>query len=162
MAVIIVFTLMAMRLINGISRRASIQEASYIDVNGIKQFIRIRGDDGTNPVMIFIHGGPASPMGYVSSFFQKELESKLTIINYDQRVSGRTYYANGCTSDADIETLLADLDSIVDYARTRFAQDKVMITGHSWGTVLGSIYVQRHPEKVITPSVRRAHIGIMR
>ena len=40
-------------------------------------------------MMIFIHGGPASPMGYVSSYFQRELESKLTIINYDQRGSGR-------------------------------------------------------------------------
>lgn len=89
MAVIIVFTLMAMRLINGISRRASIQEASYIDVNGIKQFIRIKVEDGANPVMIFIHGVPASPMGYVSSYFQRKLESKLTIINYDQRGSGR-------------------------------------------------------------------------
>ena len=81
--------IMAMSLINGISRRASIQEASYIDVNGIKQFVRIRCEDGANPVMIFIHGGPASPMGYVSSYFQRELESKLTIINYDQRGSGR-------------------------------------------------------------------------
>lgn len=49
--------IMAMRLINGISRRASIQEASYIDVNGIKQFVRIRCEDGANPVMIFIHVG---------------------------------------------------------------------------------------------------------
>lgn len=86
---LIAVPIMAMRLINGISRRASIQEASYIDVNGMKQFIRIRGEDGANPVMIFIHGGPASPMGYVSSYFQRELESKLTIINYDQRGSGR-------------------------------------------------------------------------
>lgn len=86
---LIAVPIMAMRLINGISRRASIQEASYIDVNGIKQFVRIRCEDGANPVMIFIHGVPTSPMGYVSSYFQRKLESKLTIINYDQRGSGR-------------------------------------------------------------------------
>ena len=49
--------IMAMRLINGISRRASIQEEAYLELNGIKQFVRIRCEDGANPVMIFIHVG---------------------------------------------------------------------------------------------------------
>ena len=86
---LIAVPIMAMRLINGISRRASIQEEAYLELNGIKQFVRIRGEDGANPVMIFIHDVPASPMGYVSSYFQRKLASKLTIINYDQRGSGR-------------------------------------------------------------------------
>ena len=86
---LIAVPIMAMRLINGIRRRASIQEEAYLELNGINQFVRIRCEDGTNPVMLFIHGGPASPMGYVSSYFQRELESNLTIINYDQRGSGR-------------------------------------------------------------------------
>ena len=71
---LIAVPIMAMRLINGISRRASIQEEAYLELNGIKQFIRIRGEDGTNPVMLFIHGGPASPMRYVSPYYQRELE----------------------------------------------------------------------------------------
>ena len=60
---LIAVPIMAMRLINGISRRASIQEEAYLELNGIKQFVRIRCEDGANPVMIFIHGVPASPMG---------------------------------------------------------------------------------------------------
>ena len=30
----------------------------------------------------------------------------------------------------------------------RFGKDNVIIAGHSWGTVIGSIYVQEHPENV--------------
>ena len=133
---------------NSITTEKGIQESTYFDVNGIQQYIQIRGENTDNPVMIFIHGGPASPMGYVSAYYQRELESDLTIINYDQRGSGRTYYANGESRDVDIDMLINDLDGIVEYAKNRFGKDKVIITGHSWGTVLGSIYAQKYPEKV--------------
>lgn len=133
---------------NSISTENGIQESTYIDVNGIQQYIQIRGENTDNPVMIFIHGGPASPMGYVSAYYQKELESDLTIINYDQRGSGRTCYANGNSRDTDVDTLINDLDGIVEYAKNRFGKDKVIIAGHSWGTVLGSIYAQKYPEKL--------------
>lgn len=150
--VLLVLVILTARLVNGcknkISTENGVQESTYIDVNGIKQFIQIRGDDAANPVMIFLHGGPASPMSFVSAYYQKPLESEVTIINYDQRGCGRTYYANSRDSHADVDLLLGDLDGIVDYARERFGQDKVILTGHSWGTALGSIYAQQHPEKV--------------
>ena len=38
---LIAVPIMAMRLINGISRRASIQEEAYLELNGIKQFVRM-------------------------------------------------------------------------------------------------------------------------
>lgn len=147
--VIIIF---GFRVVNGfkssISSENGIQESAYIDVNGIKQYVQIRGENRENPVMIFIHGGPAGPMGYVSSYYQRELESDFTIINYDQRGCGRTYFANNNSYEADIDTLIADLDGIVEYSKNRFGNDKVVIVGHSWGTVIGSIYIQKYPEKV--------------
>lgn len=155
---LLVLIVLAARLVNSVKNKIStengVQESAYIDVNGIRQFIQIRGEDASNPVMIFIHGGPASPMGFVSTYYQKPLESEVTIINYDQRGCGRTYYANDCDPDADIEAILGDLDGIVDYARERFGQDKVILTGHSWGTAVGTLYIRRHPEKV------KCYIGI--
>lgn len=35
-----------------------------------------------------------------------------------------------------------------DYVCQRFGQETVIIMGHSYGTLLGSRYVQMHPEKV--------------
>ncbi len=147
-----VITVFCFRVANGfknsISSENGIQESTYIDVNGIKQYVQIRGESTENPVMIFIHGGPASPMGYVSSYYQKELESDFTIINYDQRGSGRTYFANNNSYETNIDMLIDDLDGIVEYSKTRFGNDKVIIVAHSWGTVVGSIYIQKYPEKV--------------
>ncbi|MEE0914585.1 MAG: alpha/beta hydrolase [Ruminococcus sp.] len=150
--VLAVLSVFVSRLINSnknkIDTQNGIQESTYIDIDGMKQYIQIRGENTENPVMIFIHGGPASPMGYVSAYYQRELESQLTIINYDQRGCGRTYYANDCDTNADIDLLVDDLNSIVEYAKERFGKDNVIIAGHSWGTVIGSIYVQEHPENV--------------
>ncbi len=133
---------------NKINTENGIQESDYIDINGIKQYIQIRGEDTENPIMIFIHGGPASPTGYVSAYYQKDLEAELTIINYDQRGCGRTYYANNLDGNANIELLVEDLNGIVEYAKERFNKEKVIIAGHSWGTVIGSIYAQKYPENV--------------
>lgn len=150
--VLATLSVLVSRLINSSKNKVdtvnSIQESIYIDIDGMKQYIQIRGENTGNPVMIFIHGGPASPMGYVSAYYQRELESQLTIINYDQRGCGRTYYANDCNANSNIDLLVNDLNAIVKYAKERFGKDNVIIAGHSWGTVIGSIYVQKYPENV--------------
>lgn len=131
-----------------INGKNGVQESFFLDIDGMKQYVQIRGENVENPVMIFVHGGPASPMGYVSAYYQKELESALTIINYDQRGCGRTYYANGYNSECNIDLLVSDLDATVEYAKKRFGKNKVIIAAHSWGTVIGSIYVQKAPQNV--------------
>lgn len=153
---IVIFTI---RAVNGskykIKSSGGIDESQYIEINGIQQYINIRGEDTSNPVMIFVHGGPASPMGYVAPYYQQPIEEKFTVINYDQRGCGRTYYANGKKiENLTVEQLERDLDAIVDYARKRFGQDKVVIMGHSWGTILGTVYAKNHPGKV------SAYIGV--
>ena len=144
--------IMVKRFINSCEYRIKtengIQESTFIEVNGIKQYIQIRGEDVNNPVIICIHGGPANPISYIAPYFQKEIEDVATFIQYDQRGCGRTYYENYANSEANVEMLLADLDGIVDYARERFNKEKVIIMGHSWGTALGTLYVQEYPEKV--------------
>lgn len=33
-------------------------EASYVSIGGIEQWVTIRGEDRGNPVLLFLHGGP--------------------------------------------------------------------------------------------------------
>jgi hypothetical protein len=35
-----------------------VDEASYVSIGGIKQWVTIRGEDRSNPVLLFLHGGP--------------------------------------------------------------------------------------------------------
>lgn len=126
---------------------AGIQESVVIEVNGIQQELNICGEDQNNPVLLFIHGGPGSPFGFVNYLWKPQLDEEFTIVTYDQRGCGRTHYAN---PDAEVsaELILQDMDGIVDYLRERFGQEQIVIVGYSWGTLLGTTYVYEHPEKV--------------
>lgn len=66
-----------------IDGKNGIQKSFFLDIGGMKQYIQIRGENAENPVMIFVHGGPASPMGYVSAYYQKELESGKKAVHLD-------------------------------------------------------------------------------
>jgi pimeloyl-ACP methyl ester carboxylesterase len=130
----------------------SIEEEGYIEINGQKQYYLIRGDNVNNPIIIWIHGGPASPDTMATFYLSNELADEYTIIAYNQRGCGRTYFKNLDTDPknetATFEQLQEDLDCLIDYALERFGQNKVILTGHSFGTMVGSKYAMDHPEKV--------------
>lgn len=131
-----------------------IQENTYITIEGIEQYLQIRGEDRNNPVILWIHGGPGFPLTYLTYYYQTALEKDYTVVCWEQRGCGRTFYRNKDNSNLTIEQLLADTDGVIDYLRERFGQEKIIIIGQSWGTVLGMEYINIHPEKVF------AYIGV--
>jgi pimeloyl-ACP methyl ester carboxylesterase len=67
-----------------------IDEAEYVAIGGIEQWITIRGVDRRNPVLLFLHGGPGdatNPWGYAG--FRHWLK-QFTVVQWDQRGAGRT------------------------------------------------------------------------
>ena len=48
------------------SQSTGIDEGSFVTINGIEQWIVIRGDDVTNPVLLWVHGGPGGAGGSTS------------------------------------------------------------------------------------------------
>jgi len=158
-AVILLFIVIGtIRLIsakkNRISQPNGIQENVYVEIGGIEQYLQIRGEDKNNPVILWLHGGPGFPLTYLSSYYQKDLETDYTIVCWEQRGCGRTYYQNRDNGELTIKRLVTDMDELVDYLCERFQKDKIIIMGQSWGTVLGMEYLNRNPQKVA------AYIGI--
>ncbi len=135
-----------------------VDEGIYVPLGGQEQYVLLRGKNLENPVIIYLHGGPAGPDTYCTYGFTDYLTDEYTVVSWDQRGCGRTYFKNE-DADADnatasFEQAAADLDALVDYVCTRFEQDKVIIMGHSYGTILGIEYASEHSEKV------SAYIGV--
>ena len=110
------------------------------------------GDDPrgelTNPPLIHLHGGPGFSETRLFRHFNSPLEKSFTVVYWDQRGAGKSFARNIPRSSMTAEQFIADLDELVDAVRKRVGQDKVVIFGHSWGSVLGVLYASRFPQKV--------------
>jgi len=94
-----------------------------------------------NRVIIVLHGGPGGDYRYILPL--KELSDDYCIVFYDQRGSGLSPRVPD--EELTVDRYIQDLDGIID----RFSPDRqVILIGHSWGAMLGSIYIGRHPDKV--------------
>ena len=123
-----------------------VQESKYIKLGGYEQYVKIRGNKKDNPVLIFLHGGPGSPDGFLSYTYQPQLEDEYTCISWDQRGCGRTFYKSP-NAPISLENMLVDLDDLVNYATNNFSKD-IFIVGHSWGSLLGIEYAAKYPDKI--------------
>ena len=152
--------LIAMRNVNYykcyIDTSKGIDEETYVDINGQKQFITIRTRKKNTPVVLYLHGGPGSPDSFYSYNFTNELIDEYTVVCWDQRGCGRTYIMNDDKENKTVSyrQALDDLNVLVDYLSQRFGQEKISILAHSYGSVLGTEYIKEHPEKIA------AYIGI--
>ena len=112
---------------------------SHIPVHGAGLYCR---EIGRGTPMIVLHGGPDFDISYLLPELDL-LSDRFHLIYYDQRGRGRSAdYVK--PEDVTLESEMADLDEVRDH----FHLDKVVLLGHSWGTVLALEYAVRHPERV--------------
>jgi proline iminopeptidase len=126
-----------------------IQQQLYVPINGIRQWISIRGNDLRNPILLVLHGGPGSPEAPAAWTFQQPWEDYFTVVEWSQRGTDKTYEANTPAQMASGMTaagMTDDAATLVRYLQRRFHRKKIFLMGHSWGTVLGVMLAQRHPD----------------
>jgi pimeloyl-ACP methyl ester carboxylesterase len=126
----------------------SIAEVAYLRLGGVDQWVMIRGESVDNPPLIFLHGGPGWSETAFLRTFNASLEKAFTVVYWDQRGAGRSFDRHIAASSMTLEQFLSDLDELVDAVRRRLGKQKVVIFGHSWGSLLGPLYAALFPEKV--------------
>ena len=124
-----------------------IEELKSIKIGGVEQWLHIRGRNKDNPVLLYLHGGPGSPMLGFMDAIQRPWEDYFTVVHWDQRQTGKSYYpADDDTAPLTIERFIEDTEEVIQYLRNYLKKDKLFILGHSWGSVLGMHMVKRHPD----------------
>lgn len=135
--------------------RFVIDKSETVYFNSNKYFLRIRTCDENNPVVLFLHGGCGSPDRAQVMKYQSPLAEKFTLVAFDQRGAGYAYDGKEAKSlDLTKEIYVEDVHNVVDYLKQRFHQDKVIIVGHSFGSVLGVWFAQQYPQDVL------AYVGV--
>ncbi|WP_260761903.1 alpha/beta fold hydrolase [Mycobacterium sp. SMC-4] len=126
----------------------SIAEVGYCRLGGVDQWVLIRGRDLANPPLIHLHGGPGFSETRLLRHFNAELEDRFTVAYWDQRGAGKSFHRGIPRSSMTVEQFLTDLDELVTTVCARVGQERVVLHGHSWGSLLGVLYADRHPERV--------------
>jgi pimeloyl-ACP methyl ester carboxylesterase len=125
-----------------------IDEAKYVEIGGIAQWITIRGEDRTNPVLLLLHGGPGdatNPWGYAG--FRSWLKH-FTVVQWDQRGAGKTFGRSGpsLAPTITIERMAQDAIELTSLLCRTLHKKKIVLVGHSWGSILGVFVVKERPD----------------
>lgn len=132
----------------------SVASLEQVTLGGTEQSILVRSRDKRNPILLFLHGGPGYPqIAYVRKY-QQELENHFTVVNWDQRGSGKSYRWGMTEGDLQVDKLVQDTHELTNYLRKTFNQPKIFLAGHSWGSLLGIWTAQKYPDDYY------AYIGI--
>ncbi len=123
----------------------SIATLEKVNLNGSEQWISIRGQATTKPVLLFLAGGPGGTDMAVTRIALSGLEEHFVVVNWDQPGAGKSFDAVP-HSQLTSERYLADAHALTLYLRQRFGQAKIYVLGESWGSILGIWLVQRYPE----------------
>lgn len=117
-------------------------------INGTKQWIEIIGKDKDKPVLLFLHGGPggASSKDEISIKMINKLKKYYRIVLWDQRQSGRSYYAENENIKITYDLLMKDGEEVTKYILKKTGADTITLLGHSWGSCYGANLAIKYPE----------------
>jgi len=126
-----------------------IQESYKTTIGGIDQWLNVRGQDRDNPIILFVHGGPAAPITPTVWEFQRPLEEYFTVAHWDQRGAGKTYLETDPAQVAPtirIARYVDDAIEVAEHLRKRHGKRKLILMGHSWGTIVGMGAALKRPD----------------
>ena len=139
-----------------------IDKLEAIQVAGTTQWIRVRGADASNPVLLLVQQGPGLPMINEARRIERllMLERAFTVVYWDQRGCGRSLREKKGRGDISLERMVSDTVTLLGLLRDRFS-GKTYVAGFSFGATVAAFAAAPSMSvptatKVVTRSGRRA------
>jgi len=136
------------KAINNKTPDGGINESMHVNINNSTQWISIYGKDKSNPVILYLHGGPGSSTSYMDYKFLRKWSDIYTVVSWDQRDVGLS--ANDDKDQKSIpytkELFMTDGIEMTKYLLKYLKKEKLVLIGHSWGSIFGANLVLEHPE----------------
>jgi proline iminopeptidase len=122
--------------------------------DGHEIYIESVGREGGIPA-VYLHGGPGS--GCQPDHRRLFDPERFHAVLFDQRGAGRSR-PKGRREHNTLQHLIADMEMI----RDKFAFDRWLVVGGSWGATLALAYAQAHPDRVSGIVLRATFLGTRR
>jgi pimeloyl-ACP methyl ester carboxylesterase len=122
-------------------------QGEYLRVGGIEQWVEVHAGPPARPILLFLHGGPGASSRPAAQCWAPWTEH-YSVVHWDQRGCGRTLRRNGeegC-GRLSIGRMVQDGLELAQLLGERLHNDRLILMGHSWGSVLGVEMVDQRPD----------------
>lgn len=131
-----------------------VDEKLYLELGGELQYVEIKGSSAKNPILLFIHGGPAWPQTPQLRYYNSELADKYTLVIWEQRGAGNSYKKNPNPKNLTLQQIIKDGHQLTNWLKEKYNQERIYLAGYSWGSLVGLKLVNQYPKSY------KAYIGI--
>ncbi|MEV0897467.1 alpha/beta hydrolase [Actinoplanes sp. NPDC049802] len=100
--------------------------------------VMIRGRDAAAPVLLFVPGPPGGSAVGTMRLRLPALEDRFVVATLDRRGGG---------DPRGLDSEVADVLAVTDLLRQRFGRDRIVLAGHSGGSIPAVVAAHRHPER---------------
>jgi pimeloyl-ACP methyl ester carboxylesterase len=100
-----------------ITSAEGIDELRKVRIGGVDQWIHIRGQNVANPILLYVHGGPGTPMMPFEGHFQTPLERDFTVVERDQRGAGMSDGGDAIAPTLTFDQMKADTHELAEERR---------------------------------------------
>lgn len=138
--------LLVMHTICGQTTSSGIDTTEIVTIGGIQQFIKIKGKERANPILLYLHGGPGESAMEDADTFTNKLQEYFVVVQWDQRETGHTLELNLSPDPLTVKLMQNDTYELITKLLTMFEDEKLYLVGHSWGNILGFDIADKYPQ----------------
>jgi pimeloyl-ACP methyl ester carboxylesterase len=130
----------------------SVSDKAWVEIDGVRQGMLIKGVSDRNPVLLYLHGG--LPETFLTQTHPTGLEDLFTTAWWERRGCGLSFRADLDPASISLDQLVDDTLAVTDYLRARFGHDRVYLMGHSGGSFVAIHAAARAPQRY------HAYVGV--
>src|SRR3954452_12006847 len=121
-------------------------------LNGVTEWIRIRTEDTSNPVLLLMQQGPGLPIINEARRFRDHLrlEQAFTVVYWDQRETGLSSYPlrrGAGRFNITVTDMVEDTVALLEILASRFGA-KTIVLGFSFGATFAAYAAGKRPDLV--------------
>lgn len=113
-----------------------------------KHWIKLRGWNRNNPIILFVHGGPGAPLfPHIKDLgYNTDLEKNYVIAYWEQIGTGKSFQNKIPDSIMTIDKFVTYTIKLSQYIKNKFSNPKLYIIARSWGSLISLFAVNKNPE----------------